>query len=140
MKFQTFPRFIRIYKAVCELLIKGGCLANILPTSNHLHFFPQLTVKMSQHEMNPELPIKISATTFTATPSASRSDLLYSTIEATIQDLQTQSALDRPELLIITDITTQEGEQLWNRLEEIFESNGIRKSLNTRRRTLSIKL
>ncbi|CRL27813.1 unnamed protein product [Penicillium camemberti] len=95
---------------------------------------------MVHSDIQGELPIKISATTFTATPSASRSDLLYSTIEATIQDLQTQSALDRPELLIITDITTQEGEQLWNRLEEIFESNGIRKSLNTRRRTLSIKL
>ncbi|KAF4763238.1 hypothetical protein N7455_010226 [Penicillium solitum] len=84
---------------------------------------------MSQYEMNPEVTITISATNFTATPSASRSDLLYSTIEATIQDLQTRSVLDRPELLVITDITTQEGEQLWGRLEENLESNGFRKPL-----------
>lgn len=79
--------------------------------------------------MNPEVPITISATNFTATLSASRSDLLYSAIEATIQDLQTRSVLGRPELLLITDIKTQEGEQLWDRLEENFESNGIRKPL-----------
>ncbi|KAJ5417620.1 uncharacterized protein N7487_001170 [Penicillium crustosum] len=90
--------------------------------------------------MNPEIPITISATTFTATPNASRSSHLYSTIEATIQDLQTRSVLDRPELLVIADITTQEGEQLWDRLEKNFESNGTQKSLNSRRRTLSIKL
>ncbi|KAJ5196544.1 hypothetical protein N7449_007023 [Penicillium cf. viridicatum] len=96
---------------------------------------------MSQHEMNPDLlPITISAKAFTPTPSASRSDLLYSTIEATIQDVQTRSVLYRPELLVITDITTQECEQLWDRLEENFESSGIRKSLDTRTRTLSIKL
>ncbi|KAJ5515224.1 hypothetical protein N7527_006784 [Penicillium freii] len=96
---------------------------------------------MSQYEMNPDLlPITISAKTFSATPSASRSDLLYSTIEATIQDLQTRSVLHRPELLVITDITTREGEQLWDRLEENFEPSGIRKSLNSRTKTLSIKL
>lgn len=87
--------------------------------------------------MNPDLlPITISAKAFTPTPSASRSDL-YSTIETTIQDVQTRSVLHRPELPVITDITTQEGEQLWDRLEENF---GIRKSLDTRTRTLSIKL
>ncbi|KAJ6128483.1 hypothetical protein N7471_009700 [Penicillium samsonianum] len=96
---------------------------------------------MSQHEINPDLlPIAISAKTLTPTPSASGSDLLYSTIEAIIQDVQARSDFNHPDLLVITDITIQEGEELWDRLDENFESSGIRKSLNTRARTLSIKL
>ncbi|KAJ5927348.1 hypothetical protein N7516_009121 [Penicillium verrucosum] len=96
---------------------------------------------MSQYEVNADLlPITISANNFTPTPSASRSDLLYSTIEATIQDVQTRSVLHRPELIEITGITRQEGERLWDRLEENFESGGIRKCFNSRARTLSIRL
>lgn len=96
---------------------------------------------MSQHQINPDLlPITISAKTVTPTPSASRSDLLYSTIEGIIQNVQTRSDFNHPDLLVITDITTQEGEELWDSLDENFESSGIRKSLNTRSGTLSIKL
>ena len=96
---------------------------------------------MSEEEINPELlPITISANTLTPSPNASRFDLLYSTIEATIQDVQARSEIDRPDLIVITDITTQEGEHLWDILEENFESRGIRKTLDTRNRTLKIKL
>ncbi|OQE87962.1 hypothetical protein PENNAL_c0018G04569, partial [Penicillium nalgiovense] len=95
---------------------------------------------MSEDEINPELlPITISANTLTPNPNASRFDLLYSTIEATIQDVQARSEIHRSDYIIITDITTQEGERLWDMLEENFGSSGIRKTLNTCHRTLSIK-
>ena len=100
-----------------------------------------LTVKMAQHGMNPELlPIRISANTLTPTPNTSRLDILYSIVEATIQDVQNPSEFHRPDLIVITDITTQEGQRLWDMLDENFESNGIRKCLDPCRKTLSIKL
>lgn len=37
MSFQSFPSFVRIYKAIFELFTKGGCLSDILSTSNHPH-------------------------------------------------------------------------------------------------------
>jgi hypothetical protein len=96
---------------------------------------------MSEDEINPELlPITISANTLTPNPNASRFDLLYSTIVATIHDAQARSEIDRPDYIVITDITKQEGERLWDMLEENFESRGIRKTLDTCNRTLSIKL
>ncbi|KAJ5796573.1 uncharacterized protein N7518_005113 [Penicillium psychrosexuale] len=95
---------------------------------------------MAQHGINPELlPIRISARALTPTPNTSRLDLLYSTVEATIQDVQTRSEA-HPDLIIITGITTQEGQQRWDMLDENFESNGIRKCLDTRTKTLNIKL
>ncbi|KAJ6188813.1 hypothetical protein N7519_003721 [Penicillium mononematosum] len=96
---------------------------------------------MSEDEINPELlPITISANTLTPNPNASRFDLLYSTIEATIQDVQARPEIHRPDSIIITDITIQEGERLFDMLDKNFESRGIRKTLNTRNRTLGIKL
>ncbi|CDM35481.1 unnamed protein product [Penicillium roqueforti FM164] len=79
---------------------------------------------MAQHGINPELlPIRISARALTPTPNTSHLDLLYSIVEATIQDVQTRSEA-HPDLIIITDITTQEGQQLWDVLDEISSRTG----------------
>ena len=85
------------------------------------------------------IPIIISANTLTPNLDISRFDLLYSITEATIQDVQARFEIHHPAYIVIADITVQ-GERLWGMLEEDFESSGIRKTLNTFDRTLSIKL